>query len=192
MTRFSLEPAFVEIFSHSTFGPHVMTLPTLDYNPGGDTFDVHSGTPVDATDMITNLVDKLLPFFPDSDSYIFDNFRIFTLDDPDGVPLLRKAGSFTSKEGTNSAPGWFKAVQRTVSALDADGFKCRLTLLDAATGNSFDQETTITPSSSLEALFNEWSDDANGWASRQGARPATFLEVATTLNEKLRRAYRMF
>lgn len=192
MTAYDIGPAFVQIFSHSDFGPHVANLPTLSYSVVNDEFDVHSGSPIDSTTMITALVDKLAPFYQSGSHYIFDNFRIFTKDPDPAVPVLVKAGAFTAKQGTNAAPGWTKAVQRTLSALDADGHPCRLVLLDAASSDSFDQETTIVPASALDDLFSEWSADSNGWASRFGSRPATFLELTTTLNEKLRRAYRMF
>lgn len=188
--KFSLDPAFVQIFYHSLYGPHIMTLPVNDYDPITDEFATWAGPGVDSTTMITDLVDKLLPFFPTSAA--FDNFRIFTQDGAEAVPFLRKAGSFTSKVGTNSAPGWSKAVQVTISALDSGGFKVRLQLMDAASGDSFDPITAIVPASSLDDLFNEWSDNTNAWSSRQGAPPATFLEYSLTLNEKLRRGYRMF
>src|SRR5262245_342002 len=186
----ALSPAFVEIFSHSAFGPHVQILPTLAYDPDTEKFDVWVGSPIDAATMITALVTVLKPFFPTT--YGFDNWRVFTKADAEAIPLLVLAGSFTSVAGTNSSPGWTKAVQRTLSALGHAGSKVRLVMLDAASNNSFDPETTVPSMSALSDLMDEWTAASNGWATRAGEQPRTFLELTTTLNEKLRRAYRMF
>lgn len=190
MTVHFLDPAFVQIFYHSDFGVHIMTLPTKAYDSVDDTFATWGGTPKDSDDMILELIDKFSFLFPSTVS--FDSYRIFSVGAPPDIPFLERAATITGKVGTASSPSWSKAVQGTLSALDSAGQKLRLTFLDSDSAGSFDAIFTLPGSGALFDLFAEWKDASNGWSSRNGQPPSTFLEYSKTLNEKLRREYRMF
>ncbi len=184
----SLFPAFVQLFYHSDFGVHVQTLPTKAYDEGTDKFDVWSGSPVDAQTMLDDLVDTFLPLYPATVSY--DTYRIFQMASPTAVPQLAKIGVFTAKDGSDGTPGWTQAVQGTLSALGLTGTKARIVLLDSSSGNDF--SPIFTRSGQLDTIMDEWGADGKGWSTRGGDQITTFLEYSKTLNEKLRREYRMF
>lgn len=189
----SLSPAFVRLFYHSEFASHTMTLPTTAWNDvisvgGHGQFDAWSGGGRDADDMIKDLVDKLKAFF--DASVIFDNYIIYTKADAE-APELPVTGNSLAVVGTNPAPGWFKAVQATWSFRTTAFGDSKLTLLDAASGDDFDKITNITGITAAEALRDEWQFDGNGWSGRDNNRPTTFVQIAYTLNEKLRREYNM-
>lgn len=186
----SLFPAFVEVFYHSEFGVHVQTLPTNEYAVDTDTFESWSGPGVGSDTMILALIDKYKFLFPSSVS--FDSYRIFTLADENSIPLLSKAATITGKVGTASSPGWSKAVQGTLSALGTSGTKARLVFLDSDSAGDFDGVFTLPGSGALFDLMAEWGNVGNAWRTRGNERVVTFLEYSKTLNEKLRREYRMF
>lgn len=182
-------PAGVQIFYHSAYGVHVQTLPTLTYSPEDDSFLTWNAGSVDSDTMVNDLVETFLPLYPASVS--FDSYRIFTCAAEDDLPVLRKAATFTDIDGSAGTPGWTKAVQGTISALGTDGSKARLVFLDMASTNDFDLITTLT-GGVLPPIMTEWGNEDKGWATRQDSKPSTFLEFSKTLNEKLRREYRMF
>jgi len=109
----SLGPSFVEINYHSADGFHTMTLPTLEYDQGGDQFETWAAGTVDAVTMVEAFVDTLLPFFPTT--VVFDNYTIYDLPTDPGPALPRKSAILTGKAGAVGAPGWTKAVQFTVT-----------------------------------------------------------------------------
>jgi hypothetical protein len=189
MTRSPFVPSGVQVFYHSAYGVHVQTIPTLPYDAAADTFDTWAGSIVDSDTMINDLVATFLPLYPAS--VVFDAYRIYTQANEDSLPFLEKIANFTDIVGTESSPGWSKATQGTISALGEDGSKCRLVLLDFGTNNDFDALFTLT-GGILPAIMAEWGNDAKGWSSRGDSKPTTFLEFSKTLNEKLRREYRMF
>jgi len=189
----SLYPAFVRINYHSVFGPHTMTIPTLPWDPSGGTpasgeFDVWDGSPIEADVMINNLVDLLAPFF--SADNIFDDYIIYTLENPEADADPRYSAALATL-GTNGAPGWEKATQNTWSFRTTSFGAFKLVLLDSATADNFDRITDVTGITPAVNLIAEITDVANGWSGRDGTRPAQFSQIAVTLNEKLRRSYRM-
>lgn len=190
MTRLSpFVPAGVQLFYHSAFGVHTQTLPTLPYLDASDEFETWGGGAIDAEDMITALITTFLPLFPDT--VVYDSYRIFTQGDEESLPFLRKIANLTGLDGTSVTGGWSKAVQGTLSALGEDGSKARITLLDSDSNNDFSLITSLT-GAVLPAIMDEWGATTNGWSTRGDSKPNTFLEYSKTLNEALRREYRMF
>lgn len=189
MAENSLSPAYVEVNYHSTWSPHVMTIPTLAWNPGapyGD-FETHAGGAIAAEDMVDALIEVLKAFIPAS--VAFDGYTIFTKETA-SAPSIPRAFKASGVVGT--APiSWSKATQLTISAKTDEGGDARLVLMDAATGNDFDLVTPSTMSASYTALFAEWFADTNGWAGRDNGLPYYFTQASKTLNEKLRKQYHM-
>lgn len=191
MTVNSLAPAFVQFFYHSPFSQHVQTVPTKAYSPSSGEFTNWNGVGVDATDMITALMVQMTHFYPAG--VLYDNARVFTQADANASPVLRMLVTFLAdNEGDFATPGESQAVEGTFSYLGDGGSKGRLVFLDCASGNNFAPQFTTGPSGILFDLLGIVSDLDNAWATRAGERPATFLQYSKTLNEKLRREYRMF
>jgi hypothetical protein len=182
----SLNPAFFKLNYHSNAGPHTATVPTLLWNVG-NTFDTWNAGTVDEITMIEGYVDKLLPFFA-SDTE-FDNWVTYLKPPDPADPQPVSSGSFTGKVGTASSPGWTTAVQGTFSIRTHLFGIYKIVMLDGASGNSF------APSSALGGaaldLFNYVSDKDNGFSGQDNGRPNVFIKFTKTLNEKLRRAYRL-
>jgi hypothetical protein len=181
----SAAPAFFRVNYHSAYGPHTLQVPTLEW-VGGLFTTWASGTVADDV-MITDYVTALLPFYPST--VVFDNFLVFTQASPSSDPLPVNSGTFTSLVGSAGTPGWTKAVQLTMSVRSDTFGVAKYVFLDAASGNNFDPIRTAD--GSMTALMTVLSDVANGFAARNNGRPNTFIGLTKTLNEKLRKAYRM-
>lgn len=178
-------PAYVRINYHSAYGPHTMQVPTLAWN--ANAFNTWAaGTITDST-MINNLVDKLLPFYPDTVE--FDNWIIFSQPTPDDEPIPVDASTFTSKIGTAGTPGWSKAVQLTMSVRSTNFGLCKYVFLDGASGDNFDPIRVAD--ADMLALLGVVSSSANGWSAQDNGKPDVFIGLTKTMNEKLRKAYRM-
>jgi len=189
----SLFPNFVRIFYSSPFAPHVMTLPTReiddsDADPLNWTLDAWDASTVNLVDMIEAFIAKLghaLPVGATISSYL-----VYRMDAPDAEPLIIYGADATTA-GDAGDDGETKAIQVTLSALDTEGQKAKLTLLDVS-HQEFDPIVGLLAVPADEKdLFVEWVNTINAWASRNGARPSLFRRRTATLNEKLRRAYRM-
>jgi len=185
----SLGPSFVEINYHSADGFHTMTLPTLEYDQGGDQFETWAAGTVDAVTMVEAFVDTLLPFFPTT--VVFDNYTIYDLPTDPGPALPRKSAILTGKAGAVGAPGWTKAVQFTVTIRTTLFGILKIVLLDIDSGNSFARQAAVNTPSDFTDMMAELTSDANGWSGRDNGQPDVFLQCSRTLNEKLRKSYRM-
>jgi hypothetical protein len=185
-----LGPWFVQIASHSAFAPHIQTIPTLPWTPGvgyGE-FDTWAAGTKAADDMIEEFVDLQAPFFPTS--YAWDYFTIYsqpTIADP-AIPVI---GKVLTQVGTAGAGGEIKATQATWSFKTTTGGLFKLVQLDLKAAAGFTKTTPTTLTVDAQNLVDAVQDQANGWSGRDGARPSFFLQIAYTLNEKLRRQYHM-
>ena len=194
MAENSLSPAFVRIDSTSAYGPHSMTIPSVPVIAavGGGSpyvFDLRGAAiDVPVAGAVEDFVDVIKTLFPAS--YTFLSWTLFTQADEDAKPLPVEAGNL-NVAGTHAGTGWDKAVQYTITwRTDTFGI-FKLVLLDAESGNVFDKVTNLTGETELSAINDYVTDDVTWIAGRDGGRPNTFLQVAKTLNEKLRRSYRM-
>jgi hypothetical protein len=186
----SKAPAFVKVNYHSIFGVHVGIVPTLAWNAGADQgeFATHNGSVCDANDMITALFTILAGILPDTASY--DNYVIYDQPDPDDLPVPVATGALAIA-GLDSSPGWHQATQVTMTFRTTNFGVFKLVTLDAATNDSF-AKTTVVPGSGV--LFNALAEVSNedlGWAGQDNGRPNNLISQTVTLNEKLRRAYRL-
>lgn len=190
MTVHSLAPAFVEISYHSAYAPHVMTIPTLDWTPGGTygDFATWSSSSIAADAMIEALVDKLQPFF--QATVIFDSFTVFTMEDAT-APAIPRASKVLALNGTNIGVGEMKATQGTWSAKTEAGNVAKIVMLDYYHGGDFDRVDFSNVGVDGTAFLDEWFALTNGWSGRDNSRPYFFQQLSITLNEKLRRQYHM-
>lgn len=186
-------PTTILINSHSAFGFHKSQLNALQWNAtpnvnGSGAFDTHDLAGVDADDMIQDLVTLFIPFFPNT--YHWDNYVIFSWPTPEGPGEPVASGTLT-QVGSSATPGWSKAAQFTLSFRTAAFGLAKILMLDVDTQDSFDKTLVVPPATPLEALVNGFTAADQGWCGRDGTRPQTYLSTCVTLNEKLRREYRM-
>lgn len=183
-------PWFVEINSHSAFGPHRQLIPTLQWTPGltyGE-FETWDAAGVQADDMIEQLVDTLTEFYPSS--YEWDNFIVYNQPTP-ADPAIPMIGKVLTQVGAATSTAPSKAVQATWSFKTTLGGLSKLVLLDSYASADFAKVTPAAASPEVNAVIDEFTSVANGWAGRDNGRPSFFLQIAYTMNEKLRRQYYM-
>jgi hypothetical protein len=188
----SISPGFIQIDYHSDFGVHTMRLPTKELNIGApksdSTVDTWDAGTINWRDMTDALITEMLPQMPSS--VTFDTATLFQQTSPEVTPTFIDSYTLTSMDGSAVSPGWFKAVQHSLLARDTAGNIAKIILLDAGSGNTFDAENDPS-AAGFDDLLAEWFAESNGWSSRANFRPAVFIKGYKTLNEKLRREYRM-
>lgn len=196
MTVNSLSPAFVRINYQSAFGPHTMTIPSVPVDDGL-LVDADSGNwafvlrgaelPVGVDGAINDFVNLIKVNFPTGVTFI--DYVVYQQPAPEDAPYPVWSNTLAIV-GTGGAGIWSKATQETWTFRADDFTTYKLVLLDYSAG-SFDKITAISGIPSLEAIRAYIVAPETWIASRGGGRPNTFLQIAQTLNEKLRRAYRM-
>ena len=188
--RNSLYPAFLEINYASQFGAHKLRVPTVPLtSDNGWQFDLRGlAASVNVEEAVGDFVGVIKPFFLASTTFI--DWTVFNMDTPEGIATPRNSGML-NVAGTSAASGMQnKAVQMTTTfRTDAFGI-FKLVFLDVPT-SSFDRIATTAGYAQLAALVSYVTADVTFLAGRDGGRPNTFLQVSTTLNERLRRSYRM-
>ena len=186
----SLYPAFFEINYVSAFGAHKMRCPTVPYvAENGAQYDLRgAASPVPTGTAIGDFVDKIKPFFLNTTTFI--DYTLFNMSAPDAVPQPVKSGSL-NVAGTLSPDGKAnKAVQMTTT-FRTEGFGIfKLVFLDVPVVN-FERVVSIADWTEMQALVTYVTADVSFLSGRDGERPTTFLQVSKTLNERLRRSYRM-
>lgn len=191
----SLSPAFVKLEYTSDFGPHVALLPlraapAFDPDPSLTTIENWALANVNLEDMITTLVNAMADFYTPADAFTL--YSVFTQLTATADPVFRETLRFaTPIVGTSASTTWRKASQLTATFRTSLGGISKLVMLDALSFNLWDIQVDPTGSADLIALINEWTQDISAWAGRDGGQPTTFLQLTKTLNEKLRKAYRM-
>jgi len=180
----------VEIAYASDAGAHFANIPALDWNPSatfGD-FDTHAGGSIDAETMIDALVALAAEFFPTTVE--FTSWTVFTRAGFPN-PWQPRVQKNISVAGTVATPGWWKAAQATWTLKTEEFNEFKIVHLDVATLNSWDKITSATVSADQIAFLAALRDEDNAWCGRDKAKPEFFQQIAFTLNEKLRREYRM-
>ncbi len=190
----SLFPAFVKMNYFSGVAPHVAILPTTEWFPPDLTSVSGHYTPwtgisiIETDDMVKALVNKLKARYPTNCN--FTDYTVYTMASPTDAPVPRY-NAVLDIAGTNAGTEWAKAVQVTISFRTELFGLSKLVLLDANSSNNFDKITDLTGHADYQAIVDEWTDDGNAWAGRDGGRPNVFTQIALDLNDKLRRSYRM-
>jgi hypothetical protein len=189
----SLYPAAVKINYQSPYSIHTMTLPSVAYNdpvsgqPTGSFQLRGAALPTAAGPAVTAFVNLMKAFFKPGVTFV--DYTIFTYDTPTS-PATPKFTGALGIAGTSVQTASDKAVQKT-STFRCDDFSLfKLVFLDspAADFNLF-RNSPADPA--WTALIDYVTADVTWLASRKGGRPVTFLQSAATLNEKLRRSYKM-
>lgn len=191
----SLSPAFVKIESASPFAPHVMTIPSVPLiaaiGEAPPYFDLRGAEiDVNVDGAINDFVNLLKPLF--FSSYHWSSYTVYSQPGVGDEPIPVWSGSL-SQVGTSAEAGTVpaKAWQQTFTFRATDFTLFKLVLLDAPIGMGNERIVNLTPNVNYEALRAYVVAPETWIASRGGGRPQTFLQLASTLNEKLRRSYRM-
>lgn len=194
MTEYSLDPAFVKISYTTQYAPHVHMLPTLNWLPTSITGTMGSyvawnTVPIDAEAMIDDMINLLAAIADPSGSY--NLAEIYTKADPDAPARLQAAKVYTVL-GTSVGGGVRKAVQGTLNLKTQGGQAAKVTFLDYPHGaGQFDKVTPLGFNADFIALITALASTGNAWAGRDKTRINTALSVTATLNEALRKQYRM-
>jgi len=190
----TLYPAYVRLDYTTVFGQHSMNIPVNEVTPGatfGDnTVESWEAGAINLSTMINGLIDLLKPFYTEDDS--FDLKTLFTLATPASDPVWRNQVSLVASVGTGTDIGWQKAVQTTVSIRSTEGGVFRVQMMDSGSFDEWNKLTNLSTIPAVEDIVEYVSDPENGFRARDGGRPAAFIEMSKTLNEQLRKSYKMF
>lgn len=185
-------PAYVKIDYVSAYAPHSaeICINTV-LNPTDPIEDITALAWDDSSANIVDMVEVLIlewaKHFPAEVN--FDTGTLYTLASVDASPVPR--GSWViDLPGTATAGGWDKATEETLSFRDTEGQIFKLVGLDVDAGGGFNRVTNPASIGSA-ALVAAVTAEGNAWASRNTKRPSVFISRTATLNEKLRRSYRM-
>ena len=170
-----------------------MILPTNEWEGGVDGtnllgfFTNHVPSSRAGHSMVIGLLEVLDNFLPDTTSFL--RATVYTLTSPTAIPTPR-VGMALTQVGEVAAPTQFKAWQHTYTFRTDTNTIFKLVLLDADT--STDQDKLIAPvPANVQDVIDELVDPNNAWRGRSGGRPNLFLQVSYTMNERLRKSYRM-
>lgn len=190
MAQNSLYPAFAEINYVSAFGAHKMRVPTVPYvSESGALYDLRGGASSVSTETaISDFVTKVKAFFLNTTTFV--DYTLYHMSASTAVPQPVKSGSL-NVAGTLSPDGKAnKAVQMTTTFRTETFGLFKLVFLDVPVAN-FERVVSIGDWAEMTALVDYVTADVSFLAGRDGGRPATFLQVSKTLNERLRKSYRM-
>lgn len=186
MTPHSLFPAYFQLRVLSAFGTHFHSIPTREYNVATGEFLNWNDVGIDATDMIEDFVDLILPFHVSTTTVL--GATIFTLADEDDPPQPRAFVSFTGKDGTSVAAAT-PASEGVYTFRTTNFGLLKYVFLDAPVTDDFLPFEDISDSAALVNLFGLVSDATNAFAGRDNGRPNQFIRANFGLNKALQKKY---
>jgi hypothetical protein len=172
-----------------------MIIPTLAWSPTSITGSMGSyvgwnSTPIDAEAMINDLVDALAPFH--LASTVFDLATVFTIANELAPIAIPKTSAPLTQIGTSSSTSVNKAVQNVFTFRTEEAHILKIYLLDSPViDTNFNRISRGSWNANSIALETVIKADANAWAGRDGAQVSSGIAILATLNEKLRKEYRM-
>lgn len=194
MTGHTLWPASITIDYNSNWGAHKMTLPIREWSPvssghiSGTATDWND-TQADVDDFVNDFVDKLLPFFyTDTD---FTAYTVHTYSSVNAPARPQVAQTLTGKTGTGASynPG----TQATFNFKTIGFFPFKVVMLDVAAGSQY-LPVSAFPSPAYDttiALRDFVLADASIFQGRDGTQVASLVKVTYTINEQLRKSYKL-
>jgi hypothetical protein len=189
---FSLFPSYIVIEYSSAFGVHTMTIPIRQWEASaGDLGSADSwvGGARDLDDMVEDLVNALAELFPATTTFETATVYNYPDIDSDPDPVGQHALGIV---GTSVSTAWSKAVQQTFTFRTNDFNIYKLVLLDVPTDNNFNRVPAAAFTADFDAVVDQLTGDVNAWQGRDGSQIVQPIQASATLNEKLRRSYRMF
>lgn len=189
----SLSPAFVKINYLTEYAPHSQTIPSVPLIAAvGDAppyFDLRGGAiDVNADTAIRDYIALAKALFTPATTFV--DYTIYSQPGVGDAPLPVWSASL-GIVGTSPFTNAHKAFQQTLSFRATDFTLFKLVFLDAIPASGNDKKTPPLADGAMQAIVDYAIADVTWMASRGGGRPNTCLSLTTTLNEKLRRSYRM-
>ena len=191
----SLYPGYIRLEYTSEYAPHIATLPLGTMPEVADPFEDTTllgwdDSSQNLADMVADLVTTLVPFY--TEDTVFTVWSLYTLPDILELPEFRGSVRLTTGNvGTNVGITWNKAVEYVLTWRTTEGGISKIVLLDAVSGGTFEKITDLTGHTDLIALDTVWTSLTQAWAGRDTSRPSAFLQATKTLNDKLRKEYRL-
>lgn len=190
----SLAPSYVRINYTSAYGPHSMTIPAvpLEATAGPDPeylFDLRGAAiSVPVHQAIVDFVNVIKSEHVTTTTFV--DYVLFHQPD-ELLPANPVASAALGIQGLDLVGGVDKATQRTFTWRATDFTLFKLAMLDVRMIGQFERQTNFIGEPGKQAISNYVTNPVTWVASRGGGRPNTFLQFSETLNEKLRRSYRM-
>lgn len=194
MTEYGLEPAFIKLDYASVFGAHAHLLCTKDWIPTSVSGTMGSyldwnGTPRDAEAMIDDLVALLAALQKPESSY---NLATIYTKAGAGAPALPVASKTLAVVGTSGLTTHAKALQMTMNMRTTGIQPSKIVFLDVPhPATDFNKIPPISWGSPESAIFAELALDGNAWAGRDNTQIKDRVSITWTLNEALRKQYKM-
>jgi len=195
MAVHDLYPSFVQIHYRSTYGKHVQTIQTRQWNDGIGThgfggYTTWAGASIEADDMVNDLLGWITPFA--SDGVSWDEAIVFNYPDhnPGTLPQPVVLFPLTAVGAIADVPAT-QALQMTLNFYDTSFNTFKLVLLDIDTTGSFTPLNYAGLSAAKQDLADYVTSSAHAWASRADNRPAILRQVVWKYNDKLRREYHL-
>jgi hypothetical protein len=192
---FAPGPTVVRVQYSTAYGFHTQQLHMRAWTPPETGHDLgfvdrwSDDAPTDVEDMLLALLALEVPFFPVSTG--FNVATIYTQATPTSPLIPQVSKAIAAVIGTNVVAGWSKAVEETIVLRTTNNGVAKIVLLDCDSENSFDADRVVGNIAKVDDLVVEFSDTLNGWTGQDDGRPATFIGAFKTLNERLRKSYRM-
>lgn len=191
MSHNSLYPSFVRINYTTAYAPHSQTVPTTTVSNDAGDWQFHpedGGTVIGVDDAVIAWIGTMRQYYPAST--VFTDATLFTMATPTATPV--PVFSFPIALLGTGVPGTgddVKATQGTFTFRTDQGGIFKLVFLDMIVSS---WEKITSPTNALvSALVTHVLTTQHWMAGRDGGDPRVFLQRATTLNERLRRSYRM-
>lgn len=194
MTEYGLQPSYVRLDYHSSYGPHSQTIPTVQWLPTSITGTLGSyvnwdSTPIDAEAMIDDFVDIAKDLIPTTSQYDVATVFNFDVGADRFIPVATKALGVT---GTFTPASPNKAVSLTLNMRTVGGQPFKLVFLDYVLGAAeFNKIGPAAFSADMTAIVDEVSGTTNAWSGRDNTRPTASISATFDLNDALRKQYRM-
>ncbi len=194
MTPGSLAPCSLVLNYRTAQAPHNMTIPLNEWqfpssgHPAGTNLAWDS-TQRDTSDLVTDLVVLLKPFWPSTTS--FTSFIINTYASPTAPARPQVTLALTGGAGTGSAT--IPAAQATFNFKTTDFTAFKLVMLDARVSSTFQplEDFVVGTNDDEIALRDYIVLDSNPFRGRKETQPIQLIRVTYTLNEKLRKSYHL-
>jgi hypothetical protein len=194
MTEYGLQPSYIRLDYHSSYGPHSQTIPTKQWLPTSITGAMGSyvgwgSVPLDAEDMIDGYVALAKVLIPPTSQY--DLATIFNWDSGADrfIPVATKTLAVAGTSGTGSPN---KAISFTMNLRTDGGQPMKLVWLDYVhTGLEFNKIGAGGFSAAMLLVADYVADIDNAFAGRDNTRPGAIVSGTFDLNQALRKQYRM-
>lgn len=186
-------PYYLQLNYHSAYAPHSHTIGINTWTNAASTNNKGQiqnwlGVGIDTKDMIDNLLDVLVPYYPATVHY--DNWTIFHQPADPGPSYPMIGDTLSGVVGTSATPGWSKATQANFTWKTTAFGDFKIVLLDFDSSDNFEKVTVLVPGINLN-LDQVVTDDSFGWQARDNTKPDSFKSVTVDLNDALRKQYRM-